>query len=174
MKTLGKTWLCILATIFLAVYSLIIGVILEIGVESSVFCNKRYLNGKPLPIITEWFYKLHTDNAHSLLSLAYYPTLATTAYLCFLIYSALDEALQNARFALAATACFFCLTCYVLLGVFALVLPFLPMSGCMMTNQSHTTPPLPQTIWIGLIVLIIINLGLLARLLLSFRRSTAP
>ena len=174
MKTLSKSWLCILTTVLLGGYSFIIGLILEIGVQSSVFCDKHYLNGKPIPIITEWFYELHTDHTHSLFTLAYYPTLTTTAYLCLLMRSTLDETLQNARFALAAISCFVFLTCYALLGAFTLVLPFLPMSGCMLMNQPHPTPPLQQAIWIGLIVLGIINLGLTARLLLSFRRSTAP
>ena len=174
MKALTKSWLCILTAIFLGGYSLIIGAMLEVGVQSSSFCAHHYLGGKPLPVLTEWFYGLHTDDTHSLLTLAFYPTLITTAYLCCLIFSDIDATQQNGRFALAALSCFICLTCYVLLAAFALVLPFVPMWGGMLDEHSPVVPPLQQGIWVGLIVLFTVNIGLLFRFVILARRSTTP
>ena len=172
MRDLIQPWLCYLSLFALAGFSFISGVVLELGVRYSAFALLGYGN-KPLPVATQWFLALHTEYTYSLFTLAFYPTIAATAYLFFLFRKVRDERERCARFALAAFISLITTISLLVFGTVSLALPFFPLSGGMLTKPGPPTPILQQTIWIGFLILIVLSGVHFVALLRSRRRESA-
>ena len=170
MRNLIQPWLCYLSLFALAAFSFISGVILELGVRFSAFALLGYGN-KPLPEATQWFLALHTEYTHSLFTLAFYPTIAASAYLFFLLRRVRDERERCARFALVAFTSLTAILSFLVFGTLSLALPFFSLSGGMLTRPEPPTPFLQQMVWIGLLVLLSFSALLFVALLRSLRRE---
>jgi hypothetical protein len=171
MRTLFQPWLCYLALFGLASFSLISGATLEVGASSSAFAAREYLGNRPLPVLTQWFLALHTEHTHTLFTLSFYPTVIASAYLFFLFRRVHDEQERCARFTLVAFVSLTGIVSFLILGVTSLALPFLPISGQLLTRPEPPTPFLQQAIWIGLMILLFVSGFFLIALFLSARRS---
>jgi hypothetical protein len=170
MHRLFQPWLCYISLVSLAAFSFISGCALEIGVRSSVVAVRHHFGKQPIPTPTQWFFGLHAEQTHSLLTLSFYPTIIATSYLFFLRRRTWNVHEQCARFAIVALAAFTATAAFLVLGGLSLALPFLPIPGGLLAIPAPATPLLQRAVWIGFVLLLVVSATLFIALVTSLRR----
>jgi hypothetical protein len=172
MRSLLRYWLCFAALLSLAIYSFAAGSLMELAATGITFWIKRFLGNAALPALSDAFFALHTDYTHTLLTIAFYPTLFTSFYFVMLMARRMDITERLVRFGMAAMICFTIITSYLVAGIFSMAAPLLPGCNCSISGGPPPAPPLQMWIWIGFLALLALNVLILITVLLR-RRTTA-
>ena len=172
MRAFAQSWFCLIVLLSLALFAFLSGLSLELAARSSLFSLQHYRPGIPISTLTAWFFVLHVPRHNPLLIICFYPVLCTSAYWFWLLRSTPDPIQRHVAFAFAAIAAFVLMACFLLAGVLAYALPWLPMSGLLLPAET-IIPPIDQGVFAGLMCFLLANLGLSVWAFLPRRNNDA-